>query len=165
MLKKIDDFLIDAVFQPISDWFVNKSGKNLHWLTVCLIYLFGTLLIWETIKYPPQTLTEPLFDTISLIFIIIVSINIEKKARSHKIGFVNKNRYDHTLRLIRIVLLLYFLIQTTFFYLPWVIIEEHVITCVRLCILSCAFYLEACETKPPSQPKVTGAWHLSTTKV
>jgi hypothetical protein len=40
MFNKIDDFLLDKIFQPISDWFVDHYGRGPMWLAATCGYAY-----------------------------------------------------------------------------------------------------------------------------
>ena len=154
MLYKLDGFLIDKKFQPVTEWFQKLTGKTNFWLAkCCLLFMFVFSLVQACFDY----FFDPDFFFIDMLFVLamwaitIKGCRVFKKEEEYLLKnpkAMNARRVNQReFRIFALIVIpLIFLIHVAMSFYPWLIFAPFV-------LIPMAYFL-ACTPLPPCKSKM-----------
>jgi hypothetical protein len=155
--RSIDDFLIDEVFQKVSDWWMDRTGKSNFWLAK--MSFWGGLVTWSALAV---SRTEQSWDTLALFLIcgfwFLLKIREMEQhdmaARSGKLAAANAMRIDPIYLFLRCLIL-----TVTVISLPLKIASSKYdlhfwLLALDQLVWLCLMYFPACTPRPPRPVRV-----------
>ena len=157
MFLKIDNWLFDKVFQPVADWFCDRSGRNPFWLAATCMYLYIAGTIIDQIMFK-HSWFENTFTGFFCVFLGYTAFSYDRKsiAPRTKSGTMNPNRVSGLHFFLRVYCALTLPQEGVPIFIPHLGKSETYydeLTLFRSIMFLLFLYFEACEKKPPAPPK------------
>ena len=155
MLIKIDNWLFDKIFQPISDWFVDRTGRGTLWLASTCAYLFVAGTIALTILFESTIFDKFLNALVCLSVLYVCRIYDRREQAWQKRNALTKNplRALPLTFLVRMVGILVTIFLFSDLFRANNDMNERIFRLITQLAFLCSFYFAACETTPPAPPK------------
>jgi len=153
MFIKIDDWLFDKIFQPISDWSTDRYVRGPHWIAAVLGYFLSASCIaaFFIIQGTARGLTYVML-TVFFFFTAWDNDETDKELVRSQTPTLNEGRVSRFALALRMAFLLLILNVIAAASID-VFGAFFIVLLIQTVLYTCTLYFEACETKPPAPPK------------
>ena len=152
MFNKIDDFLIEKVYQPVSNKTMDNYGKGPMWLSSMSTLVFLLLYVIDRSYFHGGLGIGGGVIFVALLFMHFGAFNEDKNSSFKNVATLNERRVNLIEKIFRAAATLFLLLDIVFSFILKDRIHSTLSISTHLC-LQALFYFCACDKLPPAPPK------------